>query len=73
VLSVNDCEKVVSKRTATFFGEVFPSLSENGAEAGDFAVLRFDAAETDAKWRPGYYRLDSDLRELNDVLRDLKL
>jgi hypothetical protein len=73
VLSVNDCEKVVSSHRATFFGEVFPSLSENGADAGDFAVLRFAAEETDEKWRPGYYRLDSDLRELNDVLRDLQL
>jgi hypothetical protein len=73
VLSVNECEQVVSKHTATFFGENFPSLSEGQAGAGDFAVLRFAAEETGEKWRLGYYRLDSNLGELNDVLRDLKL
>ena len=73
VLSVNECEQVVSKHTATFFGEDFPSLSDGHAGAGDFAVLRFAAEETGEKWRLGYYRLDSDLGELNDVLRDLKL
>lgn len=72
VLSIHECEKVVSTHTATFFGENFPSLSENGADSGDFAVLRFGADEKDEKWRPGYYRLDSNLVELNEVLRDLQ-
>jgi hypothetical protein len=72
VLSVNECEKVVGGHSATLFGEVFPSLSENGTDAGDFAVLRVAAEEKDEKWRPGYYRLESDLGELNDVLRDLQ-
>ena len=71
VLSINECEQVVSKHTATFFGENFPSL-EGDAATSDFAVLRFGVEETDEKWRPGYYRLDSDLGALNDVLRDLQ-
>jgi hypothetical protein len=72
VLSVHECEQVVSKHTATFFGEEFPSLDDGGSGAGDFAVLRFGAEETDQKWRPGYYRLDSDLAEINNVLKDLQ-
>jgi hypothetical protein len=72
VLSVNECERVVSKHPVTFFGENFPSLSDDGVGAGDFAVLRFAAEETVGDWRPGFYRLESDLVELNDALRDLK-
>jgi hypothetical protein len=72
VLSVNECERVVSKDAVTFFGENFPSLADDRAGAGDFAVLRFAAEETVGDWRPGFYRLDSDLVELNDALRDLQ-
>ena len=72
MLSVNECERVVSKHPATFFGESFPSLAEGPAGEGDFAVLKFAAEETVGNWRPGFYRLDSDLVELNDALRDLQ-
>ncbi len=72
VLSVKECERVVSKHPVTFFGESFPSLEENGVGAGDFAVLRFAAEETVGNWRAGFYRLDSDLVELNDALLDLQ-
>jgi hypothetical protein len=72
VLSMNECEQVVSKHPVTFFGDSFPSLDENGAAADDFAVLKFAAGETAGDWRPGFYRLDSDLVELNDALRDLQ-
>jgi hypothetical protein len=72
VLSVKECERVVSQHPAKFFGDSFPSLEENGAGGGDFAVLRFGAEETVGDWRPGFYRLDSDLVALNDALRDLQ-
>jgi hypothetical protein len=72
VLSINECERVVSKHPVTFFGDSFPSLSGSQTGAGDFAVLRFAAEETVGNWRPGFYRLDSDLVELNDALRDLQ-
>jgi hypothetical protein len=62
---------VVKSHTTTFFGETFPSL-EAPANSQDFAVLRFAAEETNAKWRPGFYRVDSDLTALNDALRDLQ-
>lgn len=67
-----ECERVVSKHAITFFGENFPSLSDGQAGGGDFAVLRFAAEETSGKWQPGFYRLESDLGELNDALRDLQ-
>ncbi|HZV86675.1 MAG TPA: hypothetical protein VFF95_03945 [Candidatus Binatus sp.] len=72
VLSVKECERVVSKHPVTFFGEIFPSLSDGEVGAGDFAVLKFGAEETVGNWRPGFYKLDSDLVELNDALRDLQ-
>ena len=72
VLSVNECDRVVSKHPVTFFGECFPSLSEGLTDGGDFAVLKFAAEETVGDWRPGFYRLDSDLVALNDALRDLQ-
>lgn len=72
VLSLNECERVVSKHTVTFFGEKFPSLTEGNTEGEDFAVLRFAAEETAGKWQPGFYRLESDLSELNEMLRDLQ-
>ena len=72
VLSVKECEAVVSKRPMTFFGENFPNLSDESVGANDFAVLRFAAEETNGKWRAGFYRLDSDLAELNAALRTLE-
>jgi hypothetical protein len=72
VLSINECERVVSKHPVTFFGDSFPSLSEGQTGAIDFAVLKFAAEETVGDWRPGFYRLDSDLAALNDALRDLQ-
>lgn len=72
VLSLNECEKVVSKLPVTFFGENFPNLSDQGAGSNDFAVLRFAAEETGGKWQAGFYRLESDLVELNEALRNLQ-
>jgi len=72
VLSVNECEQVVSKHPAKFFGDNFPSLAEGPTGEVDFAVLKVAAEETVGNWRPGFYRLDSDLVALNDALRDLK-
>jgi hypothetical protein len=72
VLSAKECEEVVSKRSVTFFGENFPSLGDGQATASDFAVLKFAAEETNGDWRPGFYKLDSDLVELNEMLRELQ-
>jgi hypothetical protein len=68
VLSVNECERVVSEHAATYVGDQFPKLGSEQGTASDFAVLNFPPNETPAGWRPGYYRLDSDLSKLNESL-----
>jgi hypothetical protein len=68
VLSVNECERVVSQHAATYVGDEFPKLANEKGSANDFAVLNFPPNETPAGWRPGYYRLDSDLTKLNESL-----
>ncbi|HTT34126.1 MAG TPA: hypothetical protein VMH48_11035 [Methylomirabilota bacterium] len=68
VLSVHECENVVSKHPATYVGEDFPRLGAGPNNADDFAVISFSAEETTASWRPGYYRVDSDLTKLNESL-----
>jgi hypothetical protein len=71
VLSVNECERVVQQLAVQFFGENFPNAG-GAVDGRDFAVLRFAAEETGGKWKPGFYRVDSDLNRLNDALRELQ-
>ncbi len=68
VLSVKECDRVVSQHPATYVGEQFPKLMNGAEAANDFAILSFRPEETTSKWRSGYYRVDSDLTELNEVL-----
>jgi len=68
VLSVNECERVVSQHAATYVGDQFPKLANEQGAANDFAVLNITPDETPAGLRPGYYRLDSDLTQLNESL-----
>lgn len=72
VLSVNECEQVLSRHSLQFFGETFPSVAGGTTDGQDFAVLRFGIDETNGKWKPGFYRVDSDLNQLNEVLRELQ-
>jgi hypothetical protein len=66
VLSLQECERVVSPQNVTYVGEQFPSVANSTTK--DFAVIRFRPEETTRSWRPGYYRLDSDLSQLNESL-----
>jgi hypothetical protein len=68
VLSVKECERVVGQYRATYVGEDFPQLGTGQEPANDFAVISFRPEETTAAWRPGYYRVDSDLDKLNESL-----
>ncbi len=68
VLSTNECERVVSQHPATYVGDQFPKLGNEQEAASDFAVINITLDETPAGWRPGYYRLDSDLTQLNESL-----
>ncbi|HKD49591.1 MAG TPA: hypothetical protein VKB90_02280 [Candidatus Acidoferrum sp.] len=71
VLSMNECEAVVKQHPATYVGQDFPHLGNDPKAASDFAVIRFNPEETKAPWRPGYYRVDSDLNKLNESLMAL--
>ncbi len=66
VLSLQECETVVSPQHTTYVGEQFPLVA--GSTKKDFAVISFRPEETTQSWRPGYYRLDSDLSQINDSL-----
>ena len=68
VLSMNECEAVVKQHPATYVGQDFPHLGNDPKATNDFAVIRFHPEETKAPWRPGYYRVDSDLNKLNESL-----
>jgi hypothetical protein len=68
VLSVNECERVVSQHPATYVGNEFPKLASEHSAAKDFAVLNFPPNEVPAGLRSGYYRLDSDLTKLNESI-----
>jgi hypothetical protein len=67
VLSVNECERVISQHPATYVGENFPGVGADHS-GSDFAVISFRQDETTAAWKPGYYRVDSDLNKINDSL-----
>lgn len=68
VLSVSEWESVVRQHPATYVGQKFPKLGKDSGANYDFAVICFQPEETTAKWRPGYYRVDSDLDKLNESL-----
>jgi len=68
VLSVKECERVTSQHPATYVGESFPRLGNDFESTNDFAVISFRPDEITAPWRPGYYRVDSDLTKLNEAL-----
>jgi hypothetical protein len=71
VLNRDDCQHLAAPGAITYLGEEFPSLANCERQERDFAVLKVDAEEADAKWRSGFYRVDVDLMELNSVLLTL--
>ncbi len=71
VLNREDCQRLAAPSAITYLGEEFPSLTNGHRRDRDFAVLKVDAEEADMKWRPGFYRVDADLMELNSVLLTL--
>lgn len=68
VLSIKECEAVIKRHPATYLGENFPRLGNGSEGCDDFALICFQPGETPAAWRPGYYRVNSDLNELNESL-----
>lgn len=71
VLSLRESESVLRRHTITYLGEQFPNMESTSDSESDFAVLRFSTEETSATRLPGFYRLESDLASVNELLRDL--
>lgn len=71
VLNREDCQHLAKPGAITYLGEEFPKLTNGHQQDRDFAVLKVEADEADAKWRSGFYRVDADLMELNSVLLTL--
>lgn len=71
VLNREDCQHLAAPGAITYLGEEFPNLANCARQERDFAILRVDAEEADAKWRSGFYRVDADLMQLNSVLLTL--
>ena len=71
VLNREDCQHLAKPGAITYLVEEFPKLANGHQQGRDFAVLKVEAEEADAKWRSGFYRVDADLMELNSVLLTL--
>jgi hypothetical protein len=72
VLSMEECDRIIAPKSVTYVGEHFPSPVNNASDSRDFAVLRVAPSETNRSWRPGYYRSDLDLADVNEALRKLE-
>ena len=72
VLSLDECDRVLAPKSVTYVGEQFPAPADGPSGSRDFAILSVAANETNPSWRPGYYRSDLDLMELNEALRKLE-
>jgi hypothetical protein len=71
VISLEDCRHLVAPNSATYLGDQFPKVCDMPGKCVDFAVLGISPDEADAEWRPGYYRFEADLMELNAQLLTL--
>jgi hypothetical protein len=68
VISREDCKYLADPKTATYLGEEFPDVAHAPENAKDYAVLKFSPEEADKQWRPGFYRVEADLMEVNAIL-----
>jgi len=72
VLSMEECDRVIAPKSVTYIGEQFPAPVNDASDSLDFAVLKVAPNETSRSWRPGYYRSNSNLADLNEALRKLE-
>ena len=71
VLNREDCQHLAKPGAITYLGDEFPKFTNGHQQDRDFAVLKVEPDEADAKWRSGFYRVYADLMELNSVLLTL--
>jgi len=73
VLSLGQLKEVLSTHTCFYLGKKFPVSSERTNESHEFAVLSIGKEQSDQDWRPGFYRFDTGLKQLDGTLRELFL
>jgi len=70
VLSWKRSTELGSLKDCVYVGKQFPGDPDS---KGSFAALKVDKGESMKKWKPGFYRLQTGLQELNESLRALSL
>jgi hypothetical protein len=71
IISLDDCRHLAAPDKVSYLGDQFPKFSDAPGQMQDFAVVGITPEEADAQWRPGYYRVEADLMELNAQLLTL--
>jgi hypothetical protein len=69
VLSWEDCNRVVNYGSAIHLGDEFPSGSINGSCRSTVAILYVRPEEAREKWGAGFYRIDTDVMEIDESLQ----
>jgi hypothetical protein len=67
VLSVEESKNLLKLHPAQCTGQQFPKAAPN--QAIDFAVLRIFESEPSAESRPGFYRFDADLLQIEEAVQ----
>jgi hypothetical protein len=69
VLSWEDCDRVVNYGSAIHLGDEFPSGSISGSCRSTVAILYVRPEEATEKWGAGFYRIDTDVMEIDEALQ----
>jgi hypothetical protein len=69
VLSWEDCNRVVNYGSAIHLGDEFPRGSINGSCRSTVAILYVRSEEASEKWGAGFYRIDTDVMEIDEALQ----
>ena len=68
VLTWEQSTELGSVRDSVYVGTKFPGGTDSD---GSFAVLKVDESESTKEWKPGFYRLQTSVKDLNASLREL--
>ncbi len=69
VLSWEDCNRVVNYGSAIHLGDEFPCGTINGSCRSTVAILYVRPEEASEKWGAGFYRIDTDVMEIDEALQ----
>jgi hypothetical protein len=69
VLPWDACNRMVKQESAIYLGDEFPSKSIEGACGSTVAILYVLPEEASEQWPAGFYRLDTDVLEIDTALQ----